>query len=57
MTTDRDILSTTARPSITCPRCGRTSHNPIDVRERYCGVCHDWTGLEPGEPVLSQERT
>lgn len=31
-----------ARPeSITCPRCGRTSHNPHDVRHRYCGGCHD----------------
>jgi ribosomal protein L37E len=29
--------------SITCPRCGQTSHNPDDVREGYCGVCHDWT--------------
>jgi hypothetical protein len=29
--------------SITCPRCGMTSHNPNDVREGYCGNCHDWT--------------
>jgi hypothetical protein len=29
--------------SITCPVCGRTSHNPNDVREGYCGFCHDWT--------------
>lgn len=28
----------------TCPVCGRTSHNPNDVREGYCGNCHDWTG-------------
>jgi ribosomal protein S27AE len=27
-------------PSITCPRCGATSHNPNDVRELYCGGCH-----------------
>lgn len=29
--------------SITCPKCGRTSYNPNDIRERYCGVCgyHD----------------
>lgn len=26
--------------SFTCPRCGRTSHNPNDERERYCGFCH-----------------
>lgn len=31
-------------PAITCPRCGMTSHNPNDVREGYCGHCHDWTG-------------
>lgn len=29
-------------PSITCPACGRTSHHPNDVRERYCGACHAW---------------
>ena len=26
--------------SITCLRCGMTSHNPNDVWERYCGRCH-----------------
>ena len=30
---------------ITCPRCGRTSYHPDDIREGYCGACHDWTGL------------
>lgn len=25
---------------ITCPNCGRTSYNPNDVRERFCGACH-----------------
>jgi len=30
-------------PSITCPKCGRTSWNPNDIREGYCGNCHDWT--------------
>ena len=29
--------------SITCPVCGRTSYNPNDIREGYCGYCHDWT--------------
>ena len=29
--------------SITCPRCGAKSHNASDVREGYCGHCHDWT--------------
>ena len=30
--------------SITCPKCGMTSFNPNDIREGYCGNCHDWTG-------------
>ena len=35
-------------PSITCPQCGRTSFNPADVRNRYCGACrqhHDEMGI------------
>lgn len=27
-------------PTITCPRCGRTSAHPKDISERYCGNCH-----------------
>lgn len=27
----------------TCPRCQRTSYNPNDLAEGYCGACHDWT--------------
>lgn len=27
-------------PSITCHTCGRTSHNPNDVREKFCGYCN-----------------
>ncbi len=26
--------------SFTCPDCGRTSHHPMDVLNRYCGACH-----------------
>lgn len=32
-----------AWPSITCPRCTRTSHHPGDVANGYCGHCHWWT--------------
>ena len=41
--------------SITCPRCGMTSHHPADVEQGYCGNCHDWTSpktmttRKPGE--------
>jgi len=24
----------------TCPLCGRTSHNPHDAAQKYCGHCH-----------------
>lgn len=26
--------------SIICMTCGKESHNPNDVREKYCGYCH-----------------
>lgn len=48
---------TAAEPSITCPVCGKTSHNPTDIRTGYCGACHDWTGVitlreaEPDRPM------
>lgn len=29
--------------SITCPKCGRTSYHPQDVKAGYCANCHDWT--------------
>lgn len=29
---------------ITCLLCGRTSHNPNDVAQRYCGHCHIFHG-------------
>jgi len=30
--------------TFTCPRCGAVSHHPMDIKEGYCGRCHDWTG-------------
>jgi hypothetical protein len=30
-------------PSVTCPRCCRTSYNENDIRAGYCGNCHAWT--------------
>jgi hypothetical protein len=32
----------TEAASITCPRCGWTSHNLNDIAVRYCGHCHDF---------------
>lgn len=28
---------------ITCPKCRKTSHNPNDITNNYCGNCHWWT--------------
>lgn len=28
--------------TFTCPKCGAVSYNANDVRERYCGACHDF---------------
>jgi hypothetical protein len=28
----------------TCPKCKAVSYNPNDVREGYCGACHEFTG-------------
>jgi hypothetical protein len=33
--------------TFTCPVCGRTSHHPEDVRQRWCGACRGATGYEP----------
>ena len=41
-----------ANESITCPRCGRTSFHPEDVRQGYCGHCHWWTS----DPLLGSPR-
>lgn len=36
----RDLLAPSRILSIQCPTCGRTSYNPHDVENRYCGYCH-----------------
>lgn len=35
---------------IICPRCQMVSFNPNDVREGYCGHCHDWTTASITDP-------
>jgi hypothetical protein len=47
---------------ITCPICGKTSHNPNDESQRYCANCHSFyneigrelriSELEPGTVVV-----
>lgn len=36
------------QPSITCPRCGRTSYSQGDIDQGYCGWCHWWTSDPSG---------
>ncbi|HWT30767.1 MAG TPA: hypothetical protein VN240_07040 [Propylenella sp.] len=46
----------TAEPSITCPRCQLRSYNPNDIRERYCGRCHDWHVNMVGDALRGPSR-
>ena len=41
-------LDLSAVPAAACPRCGMTSAHPDDIRQGYCGNCHDWTS--PARP-------
>ncbi len=34
------------RECIRCLRCHHLSYNPHDVKERYCGYCHEHMGEE-----------
>jgi hypothetical protein len=38
-----DSVREVAPASFICPRCAMRSYNPNDIREGYCGACHDWT--------------
>lgn len=40
--------------SVTCPRCSMTSYHPRDIREGYCGHCHDWTSPPKGDTPIDQ---
>ncbi len=38
------VVVMAALVGFTCPFCGAVSHNPNDVRERYCVRCHVFIG-------------
>lgn len=40
--------------SIVCPECGRASWNSNDIREGFCGNCHDWTTATPDSTPYMQ---
>ena len=59
MVTEPGAAAGAVRESFVCPRCGRESWHPHDVREGYCGWCHDWTSnrgryLPDGAPAPLQ---
>ncbi|MBN3946746.1 MAG: hypothetical protein HWQ38_09715 [Nostoc sp. NMS7] len=37
-----EVIKARELPSITCPRCKKTSYNPGDILNKYCGNCHAW---------------
>lgn len=45
-----DQVQPPAPPTFICPVCHMVTWNRNDVREGYCGRCHDWTG--PKRPGL-----
>ncbi len=40
------VPSDSSAPAFTCPHCGRVSHNPTDIAQRYCGACHRFLEVE-----------
>ena len=44
------------RPPFTCPLCLRTSYNPHDRQQGYCGACHAVTGTPATGHRHSAER-
>lgn len=32
-------------PVYACPLCFHPTSHPEDIRQGYCGRCHDWTGV------------
>lgn len=37
------------QPVFNCPKCQAISYHPEDVRQGYCGRCHEFTGLYAGD--------
>jgi hypothetical protein len=46
--------------AIKCLRCNRISHNPNDIRERYCANCHvfheDLSDFEESHAIYEQKK-
>lgn len=46
---DAEVVQALEHPVFTCPKCLAVSHHPEDVRQGYCGRCHDFTGIYAGD--------
>ncbi len=42
-------------PSITCPKCLRTSYNINDVKHQYCGACHEFHDVIRAEFIMNNK--
>jgi ribosomal protein L37E len=41
--------------SFVCERCGIKSYNPHDIRERYCGRCHEFDAMARARADLKEQ--
>ena len=39
---DQQICTVNHDPSFTCPDCGLISYHRLDIKNRYCGNCHQF---------------
>lgn len=44
LVTEETLAALRDGEAIMCSRCLMVSHNPEDVRQGYCGNCHEFTG-------------
>jgi hypothetical protein len=49
------LMEIDGRRAIRCKTCGKTSYNPTDAREGYCGFCHVFH-LDPKPPERAEAR-
>lgn len=44
-----ELITRNGLPGIKCLRCGHTSYNLNDIKEKYCGYCHQFH--QTGSPL------
>jgi hypothetical protein len=43
--------------AIKCLMCGMTSYHPMDVKEKYCGNCHQFHNIMEAQLELGKDKT